>query len=273
MWEKVALIGKILQECSFHDRMKHFRDELIEKMEERFDNETCRLEGRVKIMRKEAEDASKAAEKLKEKMEELVKDLETRGNAVREELVESEDGEVTQTNNNRISYATAAQAKSVVQHIQQPRHSPAIRDAEMRDRRIIIKSDVESDWKLTEKEIVTKANLAMDKMMDDEGVGTKMKVMAATKIRGNGAFLLMGSVAEAESMKVGDRLVRFCEAWGSSAILRPNYHEVVVESLPVETMIENAYERSCIEKANELPANSIAQIRWIKPIGKRRNDQ
>ncbi|KAJ3897179.1 hypothetical protein F5879DRAFT_814150 [Lentinula edodes] len=100
-----------------------------------------------------------------------------------------------------------------------------------------------------------------------------MKVMAATKIRGNGAFLLMGSVAEAESMKVGDRLVRFCEAWGSSAILRPNYHEVVVESLLVETMIENAYERSCIEKANELPANSIAQIRWIKPIGKRRNDQ
>ncbi|KAJ3863809.1 hypothetical protein EV359DRAFT_82036 [Lentinula novae-zelandiae] len=167
MWEKVTLIGKILQECSFHDQMKHFRDELIEKMEEWFDDKTCRLEGRVKIMRKEVEDASKATEKLKEKMEELVKDLEARGNAAREGMMESED---------------AAQAKSVAQHIQQPRHSPAIRDAEMRNRRIIIKLDVESDWKLMEKEIVTKANLTMDKMLDDEGVGSKMKVMAATKI-------------------------------------------------------------------------------------------
>ncbi|KAJ3859114.1 hypothetical protein EV359DRAFT_27982, partial [Lentinula novae-zelandiae] len=57
------------------------------------------------------------------------------------------------------------------------------------------------------------------------------------------------------------------------AFLRPNYHELVVESLPVETQIESMFERSCIEDTNDLPNGSIAQIRWIKPIEKRRADQ
>ncbi|KAH7876237.1 uncharacterized protein C8R40DRAFT_1043340, partial [Lentinula edodes] len=100
-----------------------------------------------------------------------------------------------------------------------------------------------------------------------------MKVIAATKLRGNGAFLLMSSAAEAEAMKTGERMARFCDAWGSKAFLRPNYHELVVESLPVETLIESMYERSRIEDTNDLPSGSIAQIRWIKPIEKRRADQ
>ncbi|KAJ4469789.1 hypothetical protein C8J55DRAFT_492073 [Lentinula edodes] len=171
IWEKVGLIGKILQECSFKDRMRKFRDEIMEKIEEKFDDETCRLEGRVKAMRKEVEDASNASTKLKDKVKGLVKDAEARGNMSWAGLMELEAGEVEATSNAQLSYANAAQAKSVTQHIQQPRHNPAIRDAELKDRRIIIRSEADSDWKLTEKEIVVKANLAMEKMLQDEDKG------------------------------------------------------------------------------------------------------
>ncbi|KAJ4488893.1 hypothetical protein C8J55DRAFT_487094 [Lentinula edodes] len=133
IWEKVGLIGKILQECSYKDRMRKFRDEIMEKIEEKFDDETCRLEGRVKAMRKEVEDASNASTKLKDKVEKLVRDADARGTTSWAGLMELEAGEIEGTSTAQLSYASAAQAKSVAQHIQQPRHNPAIRDAELKD--------------------------------------------------------------------------------------------------------------------------------------------
>ncbi|KAJ3847810.1 hypothetical protein EV368DRAFT_68801 [Lentinula lateritia] len=182
IWEKIGLIGKILQECSYKDRMRKFRDEIIGKIEEKSDDEMCRLEGRVKAMRKEVKDTSNASTKLKDKVEGLVKEVEARGTTSWAGLVELEAGEVAGMNTVQLSYANAAQAKSGAQHIQQPRHNPAIRIAELKDRRIIIRSEADSDWKLTEKEIVVKANLALEKMWQDEGEGREMKVIAATKL-------------------------------------------------------------------------------------------
>ncbi|KAH7881335.1 uncharacterized protein C8R40DRAFT_1065027 [Lentinula edodes] len=202
-WGKIGLIGKILQECSYKDRMQKFRDKIIAKIEEKFDDEMYRLEDRVKAMRKEVEDMSNVSTKLKDKVEELVKEAEARGTTSWARLVELEAGEVAGTDTAQLLYANAAQAKS----------------------------EADSDWKLTEKVIVVKANLALEKMLQDKGKGREMKVIVATKLQGNGAFLLMRSEAEAEAMKIGEHMTHFCDAWRLKAFLRPNYHKLVVKSL------------------------------------------
>ncbi|KAJ3709973.1 hypothetical protein C8R42DRAFT_541952, partial [Lentinula raphanica] len=98
-------------------------------------------------------------------------------------------------------------------------------------------------------------------------------VLAATKIASKGAFLLLRSVEEVQWIKKDDRMERFAAAWGSSAVLRPNYAEVVVKALPVETPIDSQVEQRRIETTSGLRMGAIKGIRWIKPIEKRKEGQ
>ncbi|KAJ3764972.1 hypothetical protein FB446DRAFT_611942, partial [Lentinula raphanica] len=98
-------------------------------------------------------------------------------------------------------------------------------------------------------------------------------VVAATKIPNKGAFLLLRSVEEVKWMKHDGRMERFEAAWGSSATLRPNYAEVVVEALPVETPIDSPIEQRRIETMSGLRTGAIKSIRWIKQIEKRKDGQ
>ncbi|KAJ3791794.1 hypothetical protein GGU11DRAFT_654262, partial [Lentinula aff. detonsa] len=94
----------------------------------------------------------------------------------------------------------------------------------------------------------------------------------ATKIANKGAFLLLRSTEEAKWMKQDDRMQRLAAAWGSSATLRPNYAEVVVEALPVETPIDSTIEQRRIKTASGR-TGAIKGIRWIKQIEKRKEGQ
>ncbi|KAJ4475580.1 hypothetical protein J3R30DRAFT_3294576 [Lentinula aciculospora] len=146
----------------------------------------------------------------------------------------------------------------------------------MKDRRIIITSQTPSDWTLTEKELVTKANLVLAKVAADEEAEAevvKPEVVAATKIVNKGAFLLLRNIGEVKWIKQEDRMERFAAAWGSSATLRPNYAEVIVEALPVETPIDSPIEQRRIEMASGLRTGVIKSIRWIKQIEKRKDGQ
>ncbi|KAJ3991137.1 hypothetical protein F5050DRAFT_1581920 [Lentinula boryana] len=66
---------------------------------------------------------------------------------------------------------------------------------------------------------------------------------------------------------------RFGAAWGSAATLRPNYAEVVVETLPIETPIDSPIEQRRIELASGLRTGAIKNIQWIKQIEKRKEGQ
>ncbi|KAJ3823758.1 hypothetical protein F5880DRAFT_1481616, partial [Lentinula raphanica] len=144
----------------------------------------------------------------------------------------------------------------------------------MKDRRIVITSQTPSDWALGEKELVAKANLAINIIVGEEDAETiKPEVVAVTKIPNKGAFLLLRSVEEVKWMKQDGRMERFGAAWGSSATLRPNYAEVVVEALPVETPIDSPIEQRRIETMSGLRTGAIRSIRWIKQIEKRKEGQ
>ncbi|KAJ3968286.1 hypothetical protein EV361DRAFT_805863 [Lentinula raphanica] len=93
------------------------------------------------------------------------------------------------------------------------------------------------------------------------------------KIASKGAFLLLRSVEEVRWIKQDDQMERFAAAWGSSASLRPNYAEVVVEALPVETPIDSMIEQRRIEAASGIRTGAIRGIRWIKQIEKRKEGQ
>ncbi|KAJ4480823.1 hypothetical protein J3R30DRAFT_3461217, partial [Lentinula aciculospora] len=131
----------------------------------------------------------------------------------------------------------------------------------MKDRWIIITLQTPSDWTLGEKELVVKANLAMERIIVEEGTETVTpEVLTAMKIANKGAFLLLRSVDELCHM-------------GSTVSLRPNYAEIVVESLPVETPIDSPVEQRRIEAMSGLRPGTIRSIRWIKQIEKRKDGQ
>ncbi|KAJ3876156.1 hypothetical protein F5051DRAFT_304761, partial [Lentinula edodes] len=69
------------------------------------------------------------------------------------------------------------------------------------------------------------------------------------------------------------RLESFCKAWGAEVTARSNYHEVVVEFIPVSLDLEDEWMRRMIESTNNLQQGSIAMARWIKKPELRRSGQ
>ncbi|KAJ3792625.1 hypothetical protein GGU11DRAFT_857506, partial [Lentinula aff. detonsa] len=114
----------------------------------------------------------------------------------------------------------------------------------------------------------------MDRIITEEGAETiKPEVLVATKIANKGVFLLLRSAEEVSWVEKEGRMERFVAAWGSTAMLKPNYAEVVVEAIPVETPIDSPTEQRRIEAASGIRAGAIKSIRWIKPIEKRKEGQ
>ncbi|KAJ3724918.1 hypothetical protein DFJ43DRAFT_1157669 [Lentinula guzmanii] len=254
--DKIALAAKILQEWSWKDKTEGRRTELMENLEEELTQKTNTIGKKVKGIAAEAQETWKKLEEVTNAMTEISTKIATLGNTLPDNhhQNETEDGELTIRPTNT-SYAQAARAHtfpSLTNH-HTHQHNTAVREAEMKDRRIVITSQTPSDWALGEQELVMKANMAIETIVADEGAETiKPEVVAAMKIASKGAFLLLRNTEEVNWMKREGRMQSFEAAWGSSATLRPNYAEVVVEALPMETPINSPIEQRKIEMASGL---------------------
>ncbi|KAJ3745534.1 hypothetical protein DFH05DRAFT_1459294 [Lentinula detonsa] len=240
--DKIVLMAKILQEWSWKERPDEWRKEMMENMEEELTTRTNNISLTVDGIAREAQETWKKLEEMTGKVTEISTKIATLGNAIPDRQTQTdEENRGAMRGPTGTSYAHAVQTNiPLPREIQHHQHNTAVKEAEIKDRCIVVITQTPSDWALGEKELVAKANIAIERIVDEEGAETtKPVVIAATKITNKGASLLLRSAEEVKWIKEDDRMKCFATAWGSAATIRPNYAEVVVEALPVETPIDS----------------------------------
>ncbi|KAJ3858848.1 hypothetical protein EV359DRAFT_87129 [Lentinula novae-zelandiae] len=239
-WEKVGLMGKMLQEMSWKDRTNELKEDIAEHITQKIDDEVLTFKTWVTTAKNETAEAARMVEKATEYIKEVMGRLDfNMSNG--ETAVEGEEGEITDspTGTVNLSYAQALQARNVANHLQRPKHAAAIQASKQMDRRIVIKMGSTLDLALGEAELVAKANLAVGQV---EGAGEdKVKVIAVSKTQGKGIVCLLRTPEEARWLGERTRLESFCKAWGAEVTAQSNYHEVVVEFILVSLDLEDEW--------------------------------
>ncbi|KAJ3899178.1 hypothetical protein F5879DRAFT_1062557 [Lentinula edodes] len=264
-WEKVGLMGKMLQEMSWKDRTNELKEDIVEHITQKIDNKVLTFKTWVTTAKNETAEAARMVEKVTEYIKEVVGRLDfNMSNG--ETAVEGKEGEITgsPTGTVNLSYAQALQVRNVVNHLQRPKHATAIQASKQMDRRIVVKTGSTLDLALGEAELVAKTNLAVGQV---DGMGEdKVKVIAVSKTQEKGIVCLLRTPEEAQWLEERTRLESFCKAWGAEVMARLNYHEVVVEFIPVSLDLEDEWMQRMIESTNNLQQGSIAMARWIKKL-------
>ncbi|KAJ7503357.1 hypothetical protein B0H11DRAFT_1711140, partial [Mycena galericulata] len=130
--------------------------------------------------------------------------------------------------------------------------------------------------KLSEKELVEKANLALDLAKTALGDNTAPNAAAfvgARRLRSGAVVFHLTTAAAAEWIRLPQRMNAFLAGMGGTSVFKPRSYSVVVEFVPVtfDPALANAF--AVIEDANGLGRNELVQARYIKPLERRHAGQ
>ncbi|KAF8227499.1 hypothetical protein L208DRAFT_1379717 [Tricholoma matsutake] len=136
--------------------------------------------------------------------------------------------------------------------------------------RLVKAAGLEGDGmaELTEKQLVEKANVALDLMglqAEDKPEGTWF--MGVSKLNGVGGVMYeMDSEEAAEWLKGGEVMKAFIAKMGSTADYRAQTYEVVVDWVLTTLNMGQMGALESIEQASGLQTAAIHEAWWIKPI-------
>jgi hypothetical protein len=117
---------------------------------------------------------------------------------------------------------------------------------------------------LTEKELVTKANLAI-KMMNDDSMLRGTTFVGATKLRNGGTILQLNSKDAADWLRGEDTANTFIGQLGGTSTMKTRPLNTVVEFIPITFNPDAFGTFGEVEKASGLPRGSIVSARYFKP--------
>lgn len=174
-WEHMELMAKLMHGQVWRSREDTLRKELVDAVMRIVDE---RMEG-IK------ETADESAKLLKDTATELGR-VADRVDLVAHKTVDPhnymhpgnmpEEGEI-------LSYAQIAHTSNVIHQFERPKHSAVIQAGRMIDRKFIVRSETDEDWTLSETALLTKANLALDMLLTEEGEDKEAKrVVAVQKV-------------------------------------------------------------------------------------------
>ncbi|KAJ4480987.1 hypothetical protein J3R30DRAFT_3700471 [Lentinula aciculospora] len=142
--DRIVLITKILQEWSWKDKMGERATDIMDTFEGELTERAGRIGERVDNIAREAHQTWKRLEEVVNKVMDINTRIVTLNNLIPDQShALNEVGEIT-TTTPRL-YAHAARTNLPTQLPYHPRHNPAVKEAEMKDRRIIITSQTLSD--------------------------------------------------------------------------------------------------------------------------------
>jgi len=125
---------------------------------------------------------------------------------------------------------------------------------------------------LTEKELVTKANL-MIKMMNDDSMLRGTTFVGATKLKNGGTILQLNSKDVVDWLHGEDTANTFLGQLGGTSTMKTHPLNTVVEFIPI-TFNHDAFGAFReVKKASGLPQGSITSTRYFKPPHRRTPQQ
>jgi len=125
---------------------------------------------------------------------------------------------------------------------------------------------------LTEKELVTKANLAIE-MMDSDDIPEGAIFVGVTKLRRGAALFQLNTKEAADWLCREDNVKAFLEQLGGTSILKMQHLNTVVEFVPITFNPDTPDALRDIERASGLPQGSIASTKYFKPAHRRTPQQ
>jgi len=122
--------------------------------------------------------------------------------------------------------------------------------------------------RLNERELVTKANEALDKMKEGHELGPKgTKVVGARKLRKGGVIYELNSAEAARWLR--REKAAFTVGVGGTSVVKERVVDVIVEYVPTSFNPDALAEGHKIETDSGLSRGSFALARWIKPLRRR----
>jgi len=121
------------------------------------------------------------------------------------------------------------------------------------------------------REIANTLNNALEKARDETTPPGKVK--AITVLRNGGIIVELESEALALWLNNPAGKAALESNLDITVLFRRRTYPIVLEYLPIQTQVENENFTKLVEQENNLPPNTIASIRWIKPPTKRSAEQ
>lgn len=215
--------------------------------------------------------ATNTMEEFREECQRLTADLKEAADGVAETIGEAPRGRMNERREKSPGSIEGGTYADRVKKTTPPMHAVAIARGEMQKRRVrLVKAaGLEGDGmaELTEKQLVEKANVALDLMglqAEDKPEGTRF--VGVSKLNGAGGVMYeMDSEEAAEWLKDGDVMKAFIAKMGSTADYKAQTYEVVVDWVPTMFDMNQTGVLEAVEQASGLHTASIREARWIKP--------
>ncbi|KIO01788.1 hypothetical protein M404DRAFT_149375, partial [Pisolithus tinctorius Marx 270] len=140
----------------------------------------------------------------------------------------------------------------------------------IRDRQVLIDPDRdhlilnETTKRETAIDLIRQAIEAVDRVD-----GPEIQLKSVAQLRNNGVLLEFNSQEAAAWIRKAPNRITFLEKLGGTTMIKDRVYSVVIPFLPTATDLERPDTLRKMETENNIPPNSIAQIKWIKDPAKR----
>jgi hypothetical protein len=127
---------------------------------------------------------------------------------------------------------------------------------------------------LTEKDLVTKANMAVELLKDSDNIRPNPFIFNAAKKLRNGNVLYTLTTTEAASwLRIPENQKTFSSSFGGTANIKNRLYHLIAEFVPTTFIPDSTFSHLSLETANNLEANVITWSKYVKPIHLRATNQ
>ena len=153
-------------------------------------------------------------------------------------------------------------------------HAEILAASEAQTRQVTIKCEMTDLYNLSERELVLKANIALENMTSEEDFPTGGRFLSARKQKGMKICLELNAQENAEWLK-GKKTNQdaFLQLFGTNASFVPKTYKAVVEFVPITLNADLPSSIRSIEGASNLDNETLKAINWIKPPRFRKPNQ
>lgn len=155
-----------------------------------------------------------------------------------------------------------------------PGHTTVLAKSAIASRQILIDkapgSDTNSMLKLTERELVEKANIAHDRIMAFEKPDG-LNFVGANRLRNGGVVFLLNTERAADWIKENTR--DFLDGLGGEFIFKNRTYNIIAEFIPVTFDPTLEGELRHVENLSGLREHSFSDAKYLKPLARRKAGQ
>ena len=160
----------------------------------------------------------------------------------------------------RGSYADALKNGTPAQHAE------VLAQSEAQSHQVIIKNDSNNLHDLTEKELVTKANLPIENMgLIADNLPINFTFLSARKLRGSKVSYEINTQENAKWLRKTENQQLFLQYYDGSATIVQKTYKTVVEFVPITFAEQDGSALWDVETMSGLQQDNLCSIKWIKP--------